>query len=156
MTILNWIGNGSLGMGNSENIALIGISTGGAAVLTHSYTEYDVSARVGLYPAFNFSSAISDNASTLILTGTGDTGFVPHAKQYYDQLSAPKAFINIEGAMHLDGYQQGQGSTYQPIISKYILAFLDLATLQSQEALNTFNLGATDVGLASFESENLQ
>jgi hypothetical protein len=155
VTILNWIGNANLGVGDSENIALIGASTGGASILTYDYSELDVTARVSLYPAFNYSNAISDGTPNLILTGTGDTGFVPHAKQYYNQLSAPKAFINIKGANHLDAYQQGQGSTYQQILLKYTLAFLDFATLQSQEALNTFITGATDANLANFDSAGL-
>jgi hypothetical protein len=135
-TILNYIGNNSLGIGDKNNIMLYGSSAGGANVLIYDYSSYNIKGILAYCPAWNFSSALLNNIPVFIITGQADNvsidsgsapnGCLPNGQLYYSEVQTPKAYIEIQNATHVQGISNTLYSipaSYTSVVEKYIFAF---------------------------------
>ena len=157
VAILNWIGNNSLAVGNKQNIVLVARSTGGCASLIYDYSSYGIKGVCALSPAFNFTIVAHNLFPVFIVTAQGDTTYQPNSVQYYHELAAPKAYIELNNGTHdlgiVDGDEGILPNSYTCLTEKYVFAFLSYATQNSQEGYNTINSAISDSNI--LVSQNL-
>jgi len=115
---------------DENSVSLVGMSGGGAAVL--SFSDMRIKATVSVCPYYISSFSVDKSCPVLIITGAGDMICPPdmHGQVYYDELEQDKMLIEQAKVGHdlasvgwdyliawLDYFAKGDVSAYSPLAS---------------------------------------
>jgi len=128
---------------NQSDVSLVGMSGGGATVLSVSDTR--IIAEVAVCPYYIKDVVVDNICPTLIITGETDP-ITPHDTNgdvYYDELAPDKMIAE----------QAGIGHDISPVGWKYVFAWLDYCIENDNTAYSTITNVGHDSGILSYESD---
>lgn len=128
---------------NQSDVAIVGMSGGGATVL--SVNDSRIIADVAVCPYYVEDGAVDNVCPTLIITGETDP-IAPHdanGEVYYNELAPDKMIVE----------QSGVGHDISPVGWKYVFAWLDYCTEKDKSAFSTLTNVDSDPGILSYMND---
>lgn len=128
---------------NQSAVSLVGMSGGGATVLSLNDTR--IKAEVAVCPYYIDDLAVNNTCPALIVTGEADPITPPdtNGEVYYEELAPSKMIAE----------QVGVGHDISSVGWKYVLAWLDYCAVNDNAAYSTLTSVANDPGILSYTSD---